>query len=508
MKINVSIFISFSVCSLLINTAIASSAVGPIDATIIQRTTIEEVLSFAQNIVDFEQSNLDLLINDQGPELSQNDHEYLSLHHQIENPSALQQRLRSGNIQIYNANMESGKQMLGDIRKLQSGECSKNQVLLRLLHSRFVYLLQRASSQRESHQLIVSGSAVSYHVSTYPQFLINFHDVDYDLQIAKIQIHRYQNLNYLIKALLYLNTPEQLLPKTKHFLNVSVTLHNYLLNKTTDSGFPDYAAYELESDRHLTDLTLWAEYIDTVEIPIQFLSLGAPRQAVRVKISRADAKRDYPQYFSNTNIPALPSIPWNQIIGEEFESEVQQGQEILTPIAIAAIPDHAPAPAPAAPVTVDLQSSSINDDHQLVPVKSPSRPPSSVASASMSSPTSSPSAAAASSNIFIPRERGGQSGPLDSLNTKERNFLDSLFFGRVNKIKYRDFKSVWQKINGPRSIRTSNKGGSHFELLNCANKVVGGIFIHGEGQEYSRSYFKYLRLAFESIGINEQVLRL
>lgn len=91
------------------------------------------------------------------------------------------------------------------------------------------------------------------------------------------------------------------------------------------------------------------------------------------------------------------------------------------------------------------------------------------------------------------------------LQAHELTFLEHLFANKINVVSYREFKRVWERLCGKKSIVPSKKGSSHFKLLNQLGETVGGIFTHGKGQEFWGSAVADLKQNFEKIGISAEI---
>ena len=96
------------------------------------------------------------------------------------------------------------------------------------------------------------------------------------------------------------------------------------------------------------------------------------------------------------------------------------------------------------------------------------------------------------------------------LNGDEQAWIESLFGirPRLKVVKFRDFSAIWKKLNDSEvnnfnSLKPINRRttGSHRPLYDSKGNVVGGIFAHGDNQEYGLEYQKYLAKAFADIGV-------
>jgi len=93
-----------------------------------------------------------------------------------------------------------------------------------------------------------------------------------------------------------------------------------------------------------------------------------------------------------------------------------------------------------------------------------------------------------------------------NLGLAEKEWLRKLLSNELKIASYRNFKQAWHQLCGHNSIVASKKGSSHFKLLDQNGAVVGGIFHHGEGQEYWAKAISDLRDNFLAIGITADLL--
>lgn len=103
--------------------------------------------------------------------------------------------------------------------------------------------------------------------------------------------------------------------------------------------------------------------------------------------------------------------------------------------------------------------------------------------------------------IFHDQRNTGEVSPIE-LPNKLQSVVDSLFDPQqFQTVSYGEFATVWNHINGEKSIKSPGSGGSHRALLNAQGHVVGSTFAHGDRQTYGPKTVKYLRDALLNVGV-------
>ncbi len=90
------------------------------------------------------------------------------------------------------------------------------------------------------------------------------------------------------------------------------------------------------------------------------------------------------------------------------------------------------------------------------------------------------------------------------LASTSQRILDRIFDqSQFQKVKYREFKALWESVNGFESIKKPGNGGSHRTLLNAQGDVVGSTYTHGGNHTYSKNSIKYIRDALINVGLGQ-----
>lgn len=88
----------------------------------------------------------------------------------------------------------------------------------------------------------------------------------------------------------------------------------------------------------------------------------------------------------------------------------------------------------------------------------------------------------------------------NQLKGKHQATLEDIFDPKkFTSVTYKKLATLWRHINGENSI-SEGKRGSHKELRDSKDKVIAGIFAHGDSQTFGHRSIKYIRDALIEIG--------
>ncbi len=321
----------------------------------------------------------------------------------------------------------------------------------------------------------------------YPRF---FYEGGWNLMVSRFNLDRYQMIQIMIKEVYLTIGPKNLTEKNRLWIRASVSLHPFLNGETDDPGFPDQACVEGYYPPNRDDFSLTSCY-----------TIGTHRIGVRKEDGTLEEKTaslyELSTKYGETLLQSLPELPnpaWLQV-----EKEVPQTPELTLTCIKNALEEIEPcvesgAAGAAHPMDTEFEEWPSDDTFQFKKgefQKAQSKPllkPSGV-----SEPGSS--------------RRDDVSADLSKLSQGKFDWLITLFSNRpVHEYKYRDFESIWNRINGAGSIVSGASRGSHRKLLNKDGKWAGSIFTHGNNHSYSGDYLPYLRKNFEAIGIDGRTL--
>jgi len=344
-----------------------------------------------------------------------------------------------------------------------------------------------------------------------------------DYQKVIRTITSFQIYNQLIVGVFKRHALKEFSAETRDYLRASVTLHPLIRGETEDWGHPDAAILiyaddppgrEVDSNYFTfaglqSDLpkVWWLELESekkVSEAPLQLpLSKSARRKQerkenpdLRLKLkAEAEKYKNNASVFSKTSPLATEAKP-----AEAFE------------VALRIEPKSAEAavviPSSIAPSRIELEpATSSEDKDKKKPSKKGAKRRARYATKAEEKPSVKEDAEKSSEEpICAPGNRKFHPSAVKSvkkleLSASDQATVDTIFSSdRFQRVSYREFKTLWIRINGEKSIQKPGSGGSHRSLRNRDGKVVGSTYAPNKNHTYGLQTIKYLRDALRAVG--------
>lgn len=389
-------------------------------------------------------------------------------------------------------------------------------------------------------------------VHTVPEMMKKYPPDSLYAPMAQIALMDYTFLNRIIREMYDLVPSNQIAGDIEALLRASPALHRFLLRETSDPGYPEEGfMLDRNSPNTTGDLVHYRrQFVAEERFKVRDLMLGAPSGAeniVYLTLQEAFELKAKTLTGELVSAPALPSIERLLIAKKREET---RRRNLAQPPVFFSMPPNVPKksnPGKKRPTTQgaavlssvsasspleqivqtseEAQEVVVESSAELSTAQEPKVQEStlvedmplqefdrseleadldkeSVVRKSKTNAPVVPSVAPRFRRVFHSKQGEAEAivADLGVLKKKRALWLDNLFNRRLKTVRYRDFKKVWLALGGKMGSG-QDQNGSHFELMDSRGRVVGGIFAHNEGQEYSSPYHPVLRDAFNMLGV-------
>lgn len=434
-------------------------------------------------------------------------------------------------IEGHKNNINTAKNLQKMVDDYCVGALSGNDFLYDLLEVRFNYL----SSRKERRDR-------DYIPGTFPEDLKKLQNKksdkgDYNYQLAIASIDRFQMLNKLI-VLVFLDCgPNALYEETKDLIRASVSLHPVLLRESEDLGHPDLAIYKsiYNSKKKKIDGSDFGYYYSCIEegvykrmpsnwryydqlvtrntyykneknIMVRDINIDLPEakwledtnlfheltHSSDVNLIQADEAIE--ESIAHKNIPDLTETIAEEIF-EIKTTEIFVKEDLVGPeIAVSIVEKEIIEPE----ITLQSEPEKLIGSQITDIFEQDKTIRNDIINLNYYTPPKGMRHFHSSVNYEAVFE--GHNRYL-SLNTNYKNIVDAIFARTFEGISFREFRTLFEHINGPESIQFSKSGGSHIKLLDQYGNFVGATFAHGNNHEYTKSTIPYLIDALVRSGV-------
>lgn len=395
---------------------------------------------------------------------------------------------------------------MAEIKKIQNGSKSLDEVLFLLLDERFHDIKCDAKEKKKYRHIHINDTVRSA--------------ISEDTKNTFFQ-YRNRMISYLFMA----TTPDQLSAKTRRQIRLSPSLWPLLSQQTKNLGSPNKTTEDLKN---------FDTYVDTSErLSIQYRGLGAPKKMSTQHVTPFERSQVDKHWEHYGKIPELAYPEWlNPAVLKQNALELKTKNSLKTlgnedsdpmitldqkkeyaslesqkPLSIIIDEKDEPRQEPEGLESpqVDIFEPKVEASPRAQEVTKPAQEPNSTKH--LKKKKEQESLAPKGSRLFHEndfRQDFQTNRTIETIKGKHLSTLQAIFDAKqYRNVSYRQVKGLWQHINGKNSLR-DNTGSSHKVLLDAQGQTVTGIFSHGENMCYTKRTIPYIREAFQKIGFGLQ----